>query len=107
MPQFPLTTPPCLAIGLAWSSLALASQIEGLDLSIREGDLKPDITLQEHDNRTVQEYRINGKLYKVKITPSAGAPYYLMDTDGSGDMTWNSGTGNAASQVPQWVLMRW
>ena len=107
MPQFPLIHPLCLAIALALSPLALASQLEGLDLSVRESDLKPDITLQEHENRTVQEYRINGKLYKVKITPSAGAPYYLVDSDGSGDMTWNSGTGNAASQVPQWVLMRW
>ena len=107
MPQFPLIHPSCLAIALALSPLVLASQLEGLDLGVRESDLNPDITLQEHDNRTVQEYRIHGKLYKVKITPSAGAPYYLMDTDGSGDMTWNSGMGNAASQVPQWVLMRW
>ena len=55
----------------------------------------------------MQEYRINGRLYKVRITPSMGAPYYLVDQDGSGDLSWNSGSGPAATRVPQWVLMRW
>ena len=63
--------------------------------------------LKEHENRTVQEYRINGRLYKVRITPSVGAPYYLVDQDGSGDLSWHSCSGPAVTQVPQWVLMRW
>lgn len=107
MPHYRLLAQPLPALGLLLTPLVLASQIDGLDLSVRESDLAPDVTLHEHENRTVQEYRINGRLYKVRITPSLGAPYYLMDQDGSGDLSWNSGSGPAATQVPQWVLMRW
>lgn len=102
IPPFPL-----LVAALALPLGGLASQVAGLDLSLHESDLAPDVTLREHENRTVQEYRINGRLYKVRITPSVGAPYYLVDQDGSGDLSWNSGAGPAVTQVPQWVLMRW
>lgn len=98
---------PLPALGMLLTPLVLASPIDGLDLSVPESALAPDVTLHEHENRTVQEYRINGRLYKVKITPSVGAPYYLTDQDGSGDLSWSSGTGPTATQVPQWVLMRW
>ncbi|MCO5762755.1 MAG: DUF2782 domain-containing protein [Gammaproteobacteria bacterium] len=103
LPPFTLLVAACLVVPL----LAFASQVDGLDLSLRESDLAPDVTLKEHENRTVQEYRINGRLYKVRITPSVGAPYYLVDQDGSGDLSWHSGSGPAVTQVPQWVLMRW
>lgn len=105
----PLSSPSPLPLAatLALLLVVLASEVAGLDLSVHESDLAPDVTLQEHENRTVQEYRINGRLYKVRITPSVGAPYYLVDQDGSGDLSWNSGTGPAATRVPQWVLMRW
>ena len=107
MPHLRLLAPPLPALGLLLAPLVLASQIDGLDLSVHESDLAPDVTLHEHQNRTVQEYRINGRLYKVRITPSVGPSYYLMDQDGSGDMSWNSGSGPATTQVPQSVLMSW
>ena len=107
MPHLRLLAQLVPALGLLLAPLALASQIDGMDLSVHESDLAPDVTLHEHQNRTVQEYRINGRLYKVRITPSVGPSYYLMDQDGSGDMSWNSGSGPATTQVPQWVLMSW
>jgi hypothetical protein len=107
MPHYRLLAQPFPVLCLALSPLVLASPVDGLDLSVRESDMAPDVTLHEHENRTVQEYRINGRLYKVKITPSLGAPYYLVDQDGSGDMSWHNGSGPATTQVPQWVLMRW
>ncbi len=107
MPHFRLLNPPRLAVCLALIPLALASQVNGLDLSVHESDLVPNVILQEHENRTVEEYRINGRLYKLRITPRLGAPYYLLDQDGSGDLALHRGAGPATTQVPQWVLMRW
>ncbi|MDO9372406.1 MAG: DUF2782 domain-containing protein, partial [Gammaproteobacteria bacterium] len=55
---------------------------------------------------TVQEYRISGRLYMVTITPSAGLPYYLIDTDGDGQMETRQNDVRS-SKVPQWVLFSW
>jgi hypothetical protein len=43
----------------------------------------------------------------LKITPNAGAPYYLVDNDGSGDMSWNRGRPALDMTVPQWTLATW
>ncbi len=79
----------------------------GLDLSVHEGDYTPSVTLTEHDNRVVEEYRVNNKTYMVKITPAVGAPYYLVDQDGSGDMAMSRGFSGIEQQIPQWVLWSW
>jgi len=81
--------------------------IAGLDLSVHSEDITPSVTLREHDNRMVEEYRVNNRLYMVKVTPSVGAPYYLVDDDGSGDMAWHRGNSRVEQTVPQWTLMSW
>ncbi len=95
-------------LGLSLSHAVVAApDPASLDLRVTDSDLGPTITLQEHENRTVEEYRVNGNLYMVKITPSVGAPYYLVDEDGSGDMAWHRGTSRVENQVPQWALLSW
>jgi hypothetical protein len=86
---------------------ARAADVAGLDLSVHQEDLAPAVTLREHENRVVEEFRVNNRLYMVKITPSIGAPYYLVDEDGSGDMAWHRGTSGVEQNVPQWTLMSW
>lgn len=81
--------------------------LSGLDLRVTDADIQPTVTLTEHENRTVEEYRVNNNVYMVKITPNAGAPYYLVDQDGSGDMSWNRGRPGLDLQVPQWALATW
>ncbi len=79
-----------------------------LDLSLREEDFSPTVTLREYENRTVEEFSVQGRRYMVKITPIVGAPYYLVDEDGSGDLAWHRDAGTQLEQrVPQWVLFRW
>lgn len=98
---------PLLIAALAMTSWVAFAQLERLDLSVHESDLTPDITLREHENRTVEEFRVNNRLYMIRITPSVGAPYYLIDQDGSGDMGWFRDNSPASIQIPQWVLLRW
>lgn len=70
--------------------------------------LEPDVTIVQRKDAVVEEYRVNGRLYMVKITPKIGKPYYLMDNDGDGRM--EARIGNLLYQdpiVPQWVIFSW
>jgi hypothetical protein len=86
---------------------AVGRDLADLDLSVRPSDVEPAVTVREHENRVVQEYRVNNNLYMMKITPTVGAPYYLVDEDGSGDMAWHRSTDQIEDNVPQWTLMSW
>jgi hypothetical protein len=72
-----------------------------------EGESTPAVTVKEHDNRRVEEYRNNDNLYMVKVTPSHGKPYYLIDDDGSGDMEMRRNAAGMDNRVPQWTLFSW
>ena len=86
---------------------ALCQDLASLDLTVRESDYQPSITLKEHENRVTEEYRVNNNIYMIKITPAAGAPYYLVDEDGSGDMAMSRGCDGIEQNVPQWALFSW
>ena len=63
--------------------------------------------MREREGATVQEYQVNHRPYQVKITPTVGAPYYLVDEDGSGDMAWHRGDTQIETNIPQWALLSW
>ena len=84
-----------------------ASSLYGLDLSLDEQDIQPTVNIQEHENRVVEEYKVNNQTYMIKITPVVGAPYYLIDDTGSGDMEYRRDAGGRDNRVPQWVLYSW
>jgi len=48
--------------------------------------IEPTVTIREEEERTVEEYRLGGQIYMVKITPIGGVPYYYIDTDGDGKL---------------------
>ena len=69
---------------------------------------EPQITIIQRDDAIIREYRLNGHLYAVKITPESGPPYYLIDTDGDGYMEGQFRDNNNARVIPpMWVLHRW
>lgn len=72
-----------------------------------EGEtVEPAVTIIETEQGLIHEYRLDGRLYMVKVQPQTGPSYYLLDTMGDGqldtreDRAWSNG-------VPQWVLFRW
>ncbi len=69
--------------------------------------LDPDITIIRRGKKTIQEYRVNGKLYMIKIVPDAGPPYYLVDSDGDGNMDVRRSDLEKGLQVPEWVIFSW
>lgn len=72
----------------------------------REG-IEPEVTIIRKQDRTIEEYRVNGQLYMVKITPSKGLPYYLMDADGDGNLETRRNELDPKFLVPSWVILRW
>jgi len=70
-------------------------------------DLEPAVTIKDHHNRTVEEYRVNNNLYMVKVKPKVGEPYYLVDQDGSGSMEWSRGSSGLEDNAPRWTLFSW
>ncbi len=69
---------------------------------------EPQITIFRRGENLIKEYRLNGHLYAIKITPDGGTPYYLIDMDGDGHMEGQFfDNDNAKIIVPMWVLHRW
>ena len=65
--------------------------------------LEPQVTIKKRENDTVEEYRSAGKLYMIKVIPSHGVPYYLMDNQGDGNFS-RMDTLDSGTRVPQWVI---
>lgn len=67
---------------------------------------EPEVTIIKRKEEIIEEYRVNGQLYMVKITPNKGYPYYLIDTDGDGSFeTRRNELDNPP--VTQWKILRW
>ncbi len=71
-----------------------------------EGEFEPEVTIIRRKEARIEEYRTNGILYMIKITPKRGYPYYLIDTDGDGSLeTRQNELGSP--EVVQWRLFSW
>jgi len=65
--------------------------------------LEPVVTIKKREGDTIEEHRINGKLYKIVVTPEHGVPYTLIDREGDGNFT-QSSMGSPTLSVPMWVI---
>jgi hypothetical protein len=70
-------------------------------------DMEPEVTIRRQAGAVIEEYRINGQLYMVKVTPAKGPAYYLMDTTGDGELESRRGELDPKLLVPNWVIFRW
>jgi len=66
--------------------------------------LEPQVTITQQGEDKVEEYRIRGRLYMVKVTPPHGRPYYLIDSRGDGTFT-REETLDSGLRVPLWVIL--
>ena len=69
--------------------------------------IEPEVNIIQREDRTIEEYRVNGQLYMIKVTPSVGRPYYLMDTDGDGSLESRQFELDSGLLVPNWILLEW
>lgn len=67
---------------------------------------QPEVRIIRKKDAVIEEYRVNGQLRFIKITPSVGSPYYMVDTDGDGVLeTRNDNFANPP--INQWILLEW
>lgn len=102
------------AASAVFTGSALAGAV-GPDLSeppiipppLQDGEsIEPEINIIQEEDRTVEEYRVNGQLYMIKVTPIVGPAYYLMDTDGDGTLE-HRRNELENPEVPNWILLEW
>ena len=71
-----------------------------------EEGLEAEVTIKKRGKEVVEEYRMNGQLYMIKITPSKGLPYYLVDSDGDGSLESRRNSLDDP-EVVKWRLFTW
>ncbi len=70
-----------------------------------EAPSEPQVTIRKRGEDQVEEYRMNGKLYMIKVTPPHGTPYYLVDPRGDGGFVREEIVpGEKTLSVPMWVI---
>ena len=66
----------------------------------------PEVTIRDKGGKKVEEYRINGRLYMIRVTPQVGPPYYLIDEEGHGRFVRRNGFDKGLV-IPTWVIKAW
>lgn len=81
---------------------------EALPPKVQGEQLEPTVTIRDEKDRQIEEYRLNGRVYMIKITPKKGIPYYYIDADGDGqlELDENQQTLNPVQPV-QWKIKEW
>jgi len=65
------------------------------------------VTIQGAKTNIVEELRVNGQLYAIRVSPSRGVPYYLVDSDGDGNLETRKNDTDPALLIPAWVIKKW
>ena len=65
--------------------------------------MEPQVTILKRGTDTVEEFRVGGKLYMIKVTPSHGRPYYMIDERGDGKFA-RQENFDTGIRPPMWVI---
>ncbi|MBC2691736.1 MULTISPECIES: DUF2782 domain-containing protein [Pseudomonas] len=66
---------------------------------------EPQVTIRTEGDKTIQEYRQNGFLYAIKVTPKGGVPYFLVRADGTDANFIRSDQPDML--IPAWKIFEW
>jgi hypothetical protein len=83
---------------------------EGIPIppKVQDEQLEPTVTIREEEDRRIEEYRMNGQVYMVKVTPTNGIPYYYIDTDGDGRLELDTDQQALNPVQPvHWKILEW
>jgi len=65
---------------------------------------EPVITVVKKKGQTIEEYRLNGQLYMIKVTPEHGVPYFMHKEDQNGG--WLMDGPSPPLSIPKWTIFR-
>lgn len=94
-------------MGLIKRLLLVALLTSAPTLVLADESLKgdPDVTIRQDGDRVIEEYRVNGFLYAIKITPTKGKPYFLVRADGSDGKFIRADDPDML--IPSWQIFSW
>ena len=69
--------------------------------------MEADVTIIRRGEETIEEYRVNNQLYRVKVTPVIGPSYILVDTKQDPDTEFRYGDNMRGMNINRWVLFDW
>ncbi len=61
----------------------------------------------DEEGQIVEEYKINGVTFMMRVTPKKGLPYYLIDIDGDGDLETSQFPDHLGPQPVHWKVLEW
>ena len=75
---------------------------------IQQEQVGPTVRIIEEEDRLIEEYRRNGQVYMVRVTPKKGPVYYYIDTDGDGKLELDSDQQALNPVQPvHWKVKEW
>jgi len=83
--------------------LETAAAAPALDPNAQDSDLEPQVTITKKADLVIEEYRLGGKLYMIKVTPKIGKPYFMVDERGDGEFSRQDGPVGTNLRPPRWV----
>ena len=66
---------------------------------------EPEVTITKQTVQTVEEYRVGGRLYMIKVIPQVGPPYYLVDDQGDGKFSRQESLDSGV-RPPRWIIRK-
>lgn len=107
LPPLPdLERPPAAAESRQQPQVAREESPDGEPPVAGQETIEPEVTITRRGEAVIQEFRLNGRLYMIRVLPTIGYPYYLVDTNADG--VWDTRLNDLAPIAPpQWVLFRW
>jgi hypothetical protein len=70
--------------------------------------LEPEVRIVRRNDAVITEYRVNGRLRAIKVTPDGDfPPYYLYDTNGDGRLDQRRSRFDPNLLIPSWVIFTW
>jgi len=69
--------------------------------------LEPQVTIIKRGTDTVEEFRLNGRLYMLRVTPAHGVPYVMIDRLGNGGFVPVDTDLSQQIRPPMWVIFSW
>jgi hypothetical protein len=89
--------------------LLLAGLFATVPLAVMAADdaptAEPEVTIRTEGDKVIQEYRQNGFLYAIKVTPKGGKPYFLVRADGTEANYIRSDQPDML--IPAWEIFSW
>jgi hypothetical protein len=76
---------------------------------VQDEQIDPDVRISEDaEGNLVEEYRQDGQVYMVKVTPRVGPAYYYFDDDGDGQLELRESDAAAYPVKPvYWKVKEW